>query len=69
VTVRVADVTEWIAKTNKDREADPPKPEESMEDTGLVRRDFAGCTEFGQDEDWCRPRQNPLQPEFKHNVV
>ena len=26
---------EWIAKTNKDRKPDPPKPEELMEDTGL----------------------------------
>jgi hypothetical protein len=36
---------EWIAKTNKDRKVDPPKPEELIGDTGL-RSDVAQYTEF-----------------------
>jgi hypothetical protein len=40
-----AAVTDWIATTSKERKADPPKPEELMDNTGL-RSNVAQCTEF-----------------------
>jgi hypothetical protein len=44
-TINIAMEIEWIAKTSKDRSANPPTPEELMEDTGL-RKSVAGYTEF-----------------------
>jgi hypothetical protein len=45
VTTRFAGEIEWIAKTSKDRKADPPKPEEFIDNSGL-RSDVARYTEF-----------------------
>jgi hypothetical protein len=44
-SINIATEIGWIAKTSKDRTADPPTPEELMADTGL-RKSVAGYTDF-----------------------